>query len=177
MTEEAKGEPRGGFPGRAREVAILRTVLAGQGGTWCVAVTGEPGIGKSRLLTELGKLADAAGRTVRSARAAEFETHIPFGLFVTALDDRLAELGPERLAALGQQQLALLATVFPAIPAPGPADLVDAERYRLHRAVRALLELVAEPSGLVLVFDDLHWADEGSVELLDHLCGTRPRRG
>ncbi|MFD9479536.1 AAA family ATPase [Streptomyces nojiriensis] len=175
MTVEVMGESVGGLPGRAREVAILRAVLAGEGGTWCVAVTGEPGIGKSRLLTELGKLADTAGWTVRGARAAEFESHIPFGVFVNALDDRLAELGPERLAALGQQQLALLATVFPAIPATGSADLVDAERYRLHRAVRALLELVAEPSGLVLVFDDLHWADEGSVELLDHLLRHPPQ--
>ncbi|NEC88004.1 AAA family ATPase [Streptomyces sp. SID12501] len=175
MTDEARGKPVGGLPGRAREVAILRAVLAGESDTWCVAVTGEPGIGKSRLLTELGKLADTAGWTVRSGRAAEFESRIPFGVFVNALDDQLAELGPERLAALGQQQLALLATMFPALPASGPTDLVDAERYRLHRAVRALLELLAEPSGLVLVFDDLHWADEGSVELLDHLLRHPPQ--
>src|SRR6185312_13846809 len=59
---------------------------------------------------------------------------------------------------------------------PGrPVDLVDAERYRLHRAVRALLELIAEPTGLVLVLDDLHWADEGSAELLDHLLRHPPR--
>ncbi|MDT7783054.1 MAG: hypothetical protein QOF58_1473 [Pseudonocardiales bacterium] len=65
------------LPGRAREIEILRKALAGD--TRCVAITGEPGIGKSRLLAELGKLADAAGWAVRGARAAEFESHVPFG--------------------------------------------------------------------------------------------------
>jgi hypothetical protein len=92
-------------------------------------------------------------------------------VFVKALD---AELGR---AELGEQQLGLFATVFPAIPATGPADLVDAERYRLHRAVRAALELVAGPSGLVLVFDDLHWADEGRWSCSTSSCATRRGRG
>ncbi|MEU0879188.1 LuxR family transcriptional regulator [Lentzea sp. NPDC005914] len=160
------------LPGRARELAVLRRLLAADGAR-CVVVTGEPGIGKSRLLAELTTL--ATGWTVRGARAAEFESHVPFGVFVTALDDHLARLEPDRLAVLGPERLGLLATIFPAIPADGPADLVDAERYRLHRAVRALLELLVEPCGLVLVLDDLHWADEGSVELLDFLLRHPPR--
>ncbi|HEX8868689.1 MAG TPA: AAA family ATPase, partial [Lentzea sp.] len=160
------------LPGRAREVGVLRSALAADGAR-CVVVTGEPGIGKSRLLAELMTL--ATGRTVLSARAAEFESHIPFGVFVAALDDHLARLEPDALARLGPERLGLLATIFPAIPADAPTDLVDAERYRLHRAVRAVLELLAEPSGLVLVLDDLHWADEGSVELLGFLLRHPPR--
>ncbi|MEV6240933.1 AAA family ATPase [Lentzea sp. NPDC051838] len=156
------------LPGRAREAGVLRGMLAADGAR-CVVVTGEPGIGKSRLLAELTTL--ATGWMVRGARAAEFESHVPFGVFVTALDDLLE---PAALAVLGPERLGLLATIFPAIPADGPTDLVDAERYRLHRAVRALLELLAEPSGLVLVLDDLHWADEGSVELLDFLLRHPP---
>jgi DNA-binding CsgD family transcriptional regulator/tetratricopeptide (TPR) repeat protein len=163
------------LPGRSREVAVLREVLSGEDGIRCVAITGEPGIGKSRLLAELKSLATGAGWTVRGARAAELESHVPFGMFVTALDDQLAALGADRLAVLGRQQLGLLAAVFPAIPSPGPADLVDAERYRLHRAVRTVLELLVPPSGLVLVLDDLHWADEGSMELLDFLLRHPPR--
>ena len=48
------------------------------------------------------------------------------------------------------------------------------ERYRAHRAVRELLELLATAPGLLLVLDDLHWADPGSVELLSALLRRLP---
>jgi DNA-binding NarL/FixJ family response regulator len=175
VADQESRESPGGLPGRTREMAFLHGVLTGAVRTRCVAVTGDPGIGKSRLLAELGTLADRAGWSVRGARASEYESHVPFGVFVNALDDCLADVGRNRLAALGEKQLGLLAAVFPGIPAAGPVDLVDVERYRLHRAVRALLELLAGPAGLLLVIDDLHWADEGSVELVDHLLRHPPR--
>lgn len=52
--------------------------------------------------------------------------------------------------------------------------MMDAERYRLHRAVRDLLQVLAGADGLVLVLDDLHWADEASVELLGYLLRHPP---
>ncbi|WP_084556174.1 helix-turn-helix transcriptional regulator [Couchioplanes caeruleus] len=169
------GAPTGLLAGRDRELGILRRALVEPGGSWCVGVAGDPGIGKSRLLSEFGELAGRAGLALCSARASEFELHVPFGVFVDALDDLLAELGPERLAELGEPQLTLLAAAFPAISAAARIDLVDVERYRLHRAIRSLLELAAGPTGLVLALDDLHWADEGTVELLDHLLRHPPR--
>ncbi|MGH3409520.1 MAG: ATP-binding protein, partial [Streptosporangiaceae bacterium] len=78
----------------------------------------------------------------------------------------------------------LLATALPAlraaVPSPaGPAasgagsDLTG--RYRVYRAMRRLLETLAQPHGLVLILDDVHWADSASVELLDHLVRHPPR--
>ncbi|MEV6596337.1 AAA family ATPase [Actinoplanes sp. NPDC051346] len=175
MSEHGGGGPVGRLVGRDRELRALRRTLGGSDAPGCVALAGDPGIGKSRLLAEFGELAETAGFALCAARASEFELHLPFGVFVAALDDHLAALGPARLAVLGEPQLALLAAVFPAIPAAAPVDLVDMERYRLHRAIRSLLELVAGPTGLVLALDDLHWADEGTVELLDHLLRHPPR--
>ena len=70
-------------------------------------------------------------------------------------------------------QLPELAAVLPAVGRV-PAGLQD-ERYRTHRAVRALLEALAQRQPVVLVLDDLHWADDASLELVAHLLRRRPR--
>ena len=69
-----------------------------------------------------------------------------------------------------------LAHVFPSLSAlaGGRAVALQHERYRSHRAVRALLEQLAQTRPLVLVLDDLHWADPASVELLGALLRRPP---
>jgi DNA-binding CsgD family transcriptional regulator len=165
--------------GRQPEVATLRAALdrLGAGSGDLVQVTGEPGIGKTRLLSVLADQAADRGCAVFTGRAAEFERQLPFAVVVDALSEgveRLAALPAADRPALGDDVLRLLGTVFPALPTDG-AELRDIERYRLHRAVRALLEALTPPAGLVLTLDDLHWADEGSVELLGHLIRHPPR--
>lgn len=168
-------EATGRIVGRRAEIDVLRQLVREPAPARVVQLVGDPGIGKSRLLAELMGLAHADGRTVLQARAAEFERHVPFGVFVDALADHLAGLDPDRLNGLDPEQLALLGTVFPVPPRAGSAGPVHAERYLLHRAVRALLEALAGPDGLVLILDDLHWADEGSAELIDHLLRHPPQ--
>ena len=70
-----------------------------------------------------------------------------------------------------------LASVFPSLAelAEDPAGGLPDERYRSHRAVGALLELLGGRRPLVLVLDDVHWADDASIELLSHLLRRRPR--
>jgi DNA-binding CsgD family transcriptional regulator len=165
--------------GRQPELATLRAALdrLGAGSGDLVQVTGEPGIGKTRLLSVLAGQAADRDCAVFTGRAAEFERQLPFAMVVDALSEgveRLAALPAADRPALGDDALRLLGTVFPALPADG-AELRDVERYRLHRAVRALLEALTPPAGLVLALDDLHWADEGSVELLGHLIRHPPR--
>lgn len=141
-------------------------------------IVGEPGIGKSRLLVAIAAMAHERGQLVASGRATEFERGVPFGAVVEALDDHLADLAPRDRQLLCGSWLELLAEVFPALQAwrpPGGTGVMEAERYRLHRAVRALLEALAGPSGLVVLLDDVHWADSGSVELLVHLVRHPPR--
>jgi len=140
-----------------------------------VALVGEPGIGKTSLLTELGRMADARGMLVLAGGASEFESDMPFWLFVDALDEYVRGLPPARLAALDADVHAELGHVLPSWSAPSdhprsPAD----QRYRTHTAMRSLLELLAGPAPLVLLLDDLHWADSGSVELLCALLRRPP---
>lgn len=162
------------FVGRDRELDRLRQSLnwSDQRRGRIVQVTGDPGIGKTRLLGEFAALARAAGVPVLWGQATEFERDVPFGVFIDALDDHVSGLAPRRLAGLGAEHLTLLRTAGPlrlGSAGGGEADLMDVERFRLHRAMRALLEVLAEPDGLMLVLDDVHWADGGSGELLDHL--------
>ncbi|MBW8485639.1 helix-turn-helix transcriptional regulator [Actinomadura parmotrematis] len=142
-----------------------------------LALVGEPGAGKSRLLAELAAGAAARKLTALTGRAAEFEQEMPFGAVVEALDYHL-EVDPPELSAASA---ALLASVFPALSTGAPAAADPAgpgtpvARYRLFRTVRHLLEELAAASGLVLILDDLHWADDATLELLDHLVRHPPR--
>ncbi|OJF12874.1 helix-turn-helix transcriptional regulator [Couchioplanes caeruleus] len=168
---------RDSLAGRASELAVLRDALDRRSGeAVVVGICGDPGIGKTRLLGELAAEARRRGCPVLAGRAAEFEREVPFGTIRNALADHV----DTRSAAPGAADLRLLRTVFPALTAePEAAEpaLLATERYRVHRAVRALLEGIAAERGLVLVLDDLHWSDAGSVELLDHLLRHPPRGG
>ncbi|NYD51386.1 DNA-binding NarL/FixJ family response regulator [Actinomadura luteofluorescens] len=147
-----------------------------------LALVGEPGAGKTRLLTELSNAAEARKLATLAGRASEFEQEMPFGAVVDALDDHLEDHAGD----LGRGTVRLLGPVFPALAAslsdgedagpPGSAPVATpVARYQLYRAVRRLLEEVAAPSGLVLILDDVHWADNATIELLDHLVRHPPR--
>ena len=160
------------FVGRSAELAALDEALdAARRGFAAVAIAGEPGIGKTRLLGALEARADGQGCLVLAGSASELEADLPFGVFVDALDEYLYGLDPRRLAALDDDTRAELGHVFPALA--GVAAERE-ERYRLHRAVRSMLEELAGPKPLVLILDDLHWADSGSLELLGSLLRRPP---
>jgi DNA-binding NarL/FixJ family response regulator len=168
--------------GRARELEVLERTLAAacEGLARVLALSGEPGIGKTRLLQELARKADSHGCLVLEGRAAEFERELPFGVLLDACDEYLESLDgltAERLAGDG---LAELATVFPSlrslVPDAAPVALAH-ERYRAHRAVREMLERLAKRQPVVLLLDDLHWADDASIELISHLLRRPPRAG
>ena len=160
---------RGRLVGRARERQVLGWALdelaAGRGVT--IEVTGDPGIGKTRLLLELAEEARRRGFPVLRGSATEFERDRPFHVFADALADRYRHT--TRVAAADDQ--GWLAAVFAGRQAPGSG----AERFRLFDAVR---DLLADWSGggLVLLLDDMHWADPGTVELTDYLI-RRPVDG
>ena len=101
---------------------------------------------------------------------------LPFGVFVDALDDYVFALEPRRLEALDDDARAELARVFPSLHAlaAGEGSVPQDERYRTHRAIRQLLEVLASGKPLVLLLDDLHWADSGSTELLGSLLRRPP---
>lgn len=161
--------------GRTREVALVRTamdrVIAGAGGT--VLIAGEPGIGKTRLAEEVCTCAER--REVLVLRAASCETvgSPPYYLWAQLLRSYVAETDPGRLKTLFGTGAALIAEiasevrdVLPGVGAPTPLENGDSARFRLHDAVARFLRRCSEETPMVLVFDDLHWADDASLDLL-----------
>ncbi|MBP2327375.1 DNA-binding NarL/FixJ family response regulator/RecA/RadA recombinase [Kibdelosporangium banguiense] len=156
------GPPLSGawLAGRSAELAELDGVLRrlGSGDPQVVEIYGEPGIGKTRLLDALSVMIGQKGATLAAGRATEYENGVPFAVFSEAFDaiPAVLETVPE---------------VVDGIRSPGRSGL---ERHNLYRAVRRMLAGLAESPGLALVLDDLHWADEASLELVEHLLRDRP---
>jgi DNA-binding NarL/FixJ family response regulator len=166
--------------GRDRELELLGRLLreACAGSPRLVFVTGEPGIGKTSLLVELLREAEERGCLTLRGSAAEFERELPFGPVVDAFDEYLESLDPHELGRVGVEDRRELAGVFPALPASdrGPErPTTAAERFRVHHALRDLVERLAARQPLVLMLDDLHWADGASVELTSYLLRHPPR--
>jgi DNA-binding CsgD family transcriptional regulator len=164
----------GQLVGRAAELEALDQALAElqRGRAAALELVGEPGIGKTRLLAELATRAEDGGRLVLSGSASELEGDLPFWVFVDALDEYVQGLAPRSLDGMDAEARAELGHVLPAL-GPRPAG-APVERFRIHRAMRDLLETLAARKPLVLLLDDLHWADSGSLELLSMLLRRPP---
>lgn len=137
--------------GRAGELRSLDLALSelDATGPCALALVGEPGMGKTRLLAELCARAEGRGNLVLTGSASELERDFPFWVFVDALDEYLQGLEPRRLATLDETDRAQLAHVFPSFDghATGASAGLQDEQFRTHRAVRQLLEVLATPKG------------------------------
>jgi DNA-binding NarL/FixJ family response regulator len=175
-------DPADVLVGRERELEALDRALgaAGDGAAQLLAISGEPGIGKSRLVAELGRRADAHGCLFLDGRSAEFERERPFAVLLDACDEYLESLDARTAERVAGDGVVELAQVFPSLRALAPTEAAGAglvaERYRAHQAFQELLERLAVRQPVVLALDDLHWADGASTELLAHLL-RRPPRG
>ncbi len=166
------------FTGRAAELARLdRRLEEARGGRGGVAMlVGEPGIGKTRTLEEFAEAARGQEAVVLWGRCYEGEAARPYGPFAEAIAEYVRSAELETLRAdlgLGAAPLArlvpLLRERLPDLPEPAPLQ-PDEERTRLIDAVTQFLLAVAERTPTVLVLDDLHWADAGTVALLRHVA-------
>ncbi len=168
--------PAFGFAGRVDELESLQMTWKEtvEGARRVVLVSGEPGIGKTRLISELVRHAYDSGTTVLWGRCDE-ELGVPFEPFAEALRHYTHVVPPERLRAelgpLGGELtrvLPELAGRVPGLAAPIVAD-PETERHRLFEAVCDLLSEMSHAAPVVLVLDDIHWADKPSLLLLRHL--------
>ena len=174
VVETTLGVRLPGAGGGAGRCSCRRGRRSSAGDRRLVLVSGEPGIGKTRLVTEAVRVAHAEGGTILWGRC-DAELGVPFEPFAEALRrytsavsaQRLRrELGP--LAGELTRLLPELSARVPGLPEPLPAE-PEAERHRLFEAVVDLLAASSDNAPLVLVLDDLHWADKPSLLLLRHV--------
>jgi DNA-binding SARP family transcriptional activator/tetratricopeptide (TPR) repeat protein len=138
-------------------------------------LAGDPGVGKTRLLAETAVRAFAAGSIVLAGRAPE-ETLVPYQPFLEALGhyvfraplDELRLVAREYGAELGRLIPELRRRV-PELPPPDPGD-PETDRYRLFEAVAGLLAEISAAVPVLIVLDDLQWADRPTLLLLRHLA-------
>jgi DNA-binding NarL/FixJ family response regulator len=163
-----------GLYGREAELEAIAGALdaVARGGRRLLTVRGEAGIGKTRLLAELRERAAAQRFVVLEGRATELEHDVPLVPIVDALEAVLPDA--DALAALGPEWLGLLAEVLPGLGAPAAVRGSVTERWRLHRALGELLAHIAAGRPLLLLVDDVHWADQATRELLEHLVRRPP---
>lgn len=172
--------PSFAFAGRAEQLEAVRTAWKAAAEQQCraVLISGEPGVGKTRLVTEFVRTAHHDGGAVLWGRCDE-ELDVPYQPFAEALRLFVASITDERLIADMGSFAADLSLLVPELAKriPGltvrPVGDPDAERQRLFEAVGDAFSVIAREHPVVLVLDDIHWADKPSLLLLRFLL----RRG
>lgn len=167
------GAWRPSFVGRGEEYAKLleawRRASSGAGMT--ALVTGDAGVGKSRLIEEVLSQIKLDGATVLASKNYEFEAGLLYGSLVDVLRQAIpapgfASVSNVWLAELGRL-LPELVERYPSLPSLAGDGLGD--RRRFYEAVGQVFEALAYEAPLTCVLDDLHWADDATLELLHYL--------
>ena len=145
-----------GLVGREAELALAAAAVRelGAGRASVLAVEGEAGIGKTRLVQSIVDDARSRGATVFSGQAHPFERTRPFGVLAGALDLSPRSADP-RKAAIGS----LLAGEGAAAEPPSAGDI----QYRVVEEIMDLVETACAERPVLLVAEDLHWADSASL--------------
>jgi len=165
------------FIGRTRELARLDEALerAREGTPVVVAVGGEAGVGKTRLVDELVARSQATGATVLTGGCIGLgEDGVPFAPVVEALRTTLRTMEPEAVERWFGHARAALAGLLPELGAAGPAgdprELDPATgQGRMFELLLGVLERLTAERSAVLVVEDLHWADHSTRDLLAFL--------
>src|SRR3954469_15397940 len=160
---------------RDDQLAILESALmaAHRGDGGLPVLSGEAGIGKTRLANELANLARQLGSQVLWGTCSEAELSLPYLPFVEALGNYLDSQDSQAVASRLGPACRDLSQLFPQLGDSGELPpLGDSEqaKLRLFEAIVSLLAIPADDHGLLLVVEDVHWADASTRELLDHLA-------
>ncbi len=170
--------------GREAEWAQMKRMLddvrQGKGGV--LAISGEAGIGKTRLLAELEQQAQWLGLQVWSAQAVQEGYPPPYELWQRAIRPQFSPLRLEQLALeMEEVWLSVLTTIFPEIktwlPQLSPPPYLPGEKagQRVHAALLHLLRAFAKRAPMVILLDDVQWADVASLDFLHSLTAVLER--
>ncbi|MFL6271800.1 MAG: AAA family ATPase [Actinomycetes bacterium] len=154
--------------GRADELARLRELAITTGKPAVALISGEAGIGKTRLVAELVATLSPT-LPVLAGQGSQGAPSRPFQLLLEAVEPQVAtwDAVPEPLADRSEPLRLLLAPVAAKLAGPAEREYGQEE---LLRAAAALVRELAGPQGALLVFEDLHWADAESVALFGRLA-------
>ena len=170
-----------GFVGRGTERARLEAALrrcATEGGQRGMILAGPSGVGKTTLASELARWALGMSATVLYGRCDE-QVDLPYQPFAQALADYVHAAPDAVLAAHVQRHGAVLVPMLPELaervpvgPVPASADL-ESDRYLLYAAVVGLLSAASARQPVLMVLDDLHWADGQTLALFHYLMQSK----
>jgi class 3 adenylate cyclase len=154
------------------EDALLQ---AHRGAGQVILLTGEAGVGKTRLSSEVERHAVRGGMAVMRGGCSEGEVAIPYLPFVEAIGNHLMTVDIESVRRrLGPVAAAPLGRLFPRLESDAgrPSESGDPlqSKIRLFESILLVLQDAAGTAGLLLTLEDLHWADASSLELLDYLA-------
>ncbi|HEX7345180.1 MAG TPA: AAA family ATPase, partial [Candidatus Limnocylindrales bacterium] len=160
------------FVGRVAERAALTEALeravAGQPGI--VLITGEAGVGKTRLLTEASKLADALGATTVSGVCVDAAAGtLSYAPFVDIVRDLHRAGLTTSLPTATRAELGRLVPVVSPRPDPGPIA-EEGGQGRLFAAIRDALSVASSTRPILVTIEDLHWADASTIDLVKYLA-------
>jgi tetratricopeptide (TPR) repeat protein len=172
--EQTEASP---FVGRGRESDLLVGLLAalGTGGGHVALIEGEPGIGKSRLTREVARQARARGVATLATNCYQIEAAMPYQPVIDVVTQALELTPTVALHKLPPVSLAEIAALVPgvaqrvAVPVLS-ADLPEARQARLFHAIAELFEVLAATRHLLVIVDDLQWADDASAQFLHYLA-------
>src|SRR6266581_3784932 len=166
------------YVGREAERAELRRLMeqaiAGHGSI--VLIRGEPGVGKTRLAQELVLEARARGMVDRTGRCYEMEGAPPYIPFIEALQQAIRLTPAEALRLALGENAGEVAKILPELrriydDIPPPLELPpEQERMYLFNSMREFVERASSIAPLLLVVDDLHWADDATLLLFQHVA-------
>ncbi len=167
---------RGRMVGRKVEINQLRELWARaqQGSGHLALISGEPGIGKTRLAGELIVYTQLSGAMILRGGCYEYEASTPYLPFVEAFREWVHLHDSATIQALMSDTASELARLAPEIESklgplpPSPTLSASEKRLRLFDNVTRFLQNLSKANGLLLFIDDLHWADQSTLSLLSY---------